>query len=161
MLRHRAESGKDGFHFMPFDPADKNGPQGVNLSRLELSLKSPGWQRSFCLINDRGDMIGHVHLKGDMLKTISHRCWLELGVEKPWHRQGLGTALCMEAIRYARDVVGVDWIDLYTFAHNTPARNLYARLGFMEVGRLRDRFRIGNLSIDDVQMTLPLRGQAL
>ncbi len=50
----------------------------------------------------------------------------------------------------------LEWIDLKVFAHNTPARSLYRELGFVDIGVVRDRFRIGGQSIDDVIMTLDL-----
>jgi ribosomal protein S18 acetylase RimI-like enzyme len=146
---------------MPFAPDDSDGPKGVDFTRINKPLNEPGWQRSFACFNEVGHIIAHVHLKGEILKALSHRCWLELGVEKTYRRQGMGLALCKEAIRYARETALLDWIDLYTFAHNTPARTLYKKLGFREVGIAIDKFRLGELSIDDVQMTLSLRNRPM
>jgi RimJ/RimL family protein N-acetyltransferase len=58
------------------------------------------------------------------------------------------------AIGFSRDAESLRWLDLRVFAHNARARALYRSLGFEEVGTLRDRFRIGEVSIDDVIMTL-------
>ena len=40
------------------------------------------------------------------------------------------------------------------FAHNERARRLYEKLGFVEIGRTEDAYRMGKQSIDDVHMTL-------
>lgn len=48
------------------------------------------------------------------------------------------------------------WMDLGEFAHNAPARALYAKLGFVEVGTTRDRFRIDGQEIEDIAMTRAL-----
>ena len=157
MRRHRAESGKNGFHFMPFHPDDKAGPSAIDLNRLALPTTTPGWQRSFMITDNKGNMVAHIHLKNNPLQALSHRCTLELGIESNFRRQGLGTLLCRHAIRYARNELHLDWIDLCTFAHNTPARALYTKLGFVEIGVVHDKFRIGELSIADVQMCLALR----
>ncbi len=51
---------------------------------------------------------------------------------------------------------GLAWLDLWIFAHNAPAWALYHKIGFIEVGRLPDQFRIGQMSITDVAMVLQL-----
>lgn len=58
------------------------------------------------------------------------------------------------AIAFAREASPIDWLDLRVFAHNAPARRLYCRLGFVEIGTKVDCFRVGADSIDDVFMTL-------
>jgi RimJ/RimL family protein N-acetyltransferase len=47
-------------------------------------------------------------------------------------------------------------MDLGVFADNTAARVLYGKLGFVEIGMWRDRFRVDGMQIDDIQMTLAL-----
>ena len=60
------------------------------------------------------------------------------------------------AIAFAAGSETLEWIDLRVFALNTTARALYRDLGFVEIGTVVDRCRIGDTSIDDVLMTLPL-----
>ena len=44
------------------------------------------------------------------------------------------------------------------FASNLPARKLYQRLGFVEIGLRRDAYRIdADVVVDDVLMALKLR----
>ena len=51
----------------------------------------------------------------------------------------------------------LDWIDLQVFASNEPARALYKRTGFVEVGLCRDAFRMDDgTRIDDIHMVLDL-----
>lgn len=140
---------------MPFAPDDPVGPRGLNESSLDRPLTSPGWQRCFVALNeDETGIVGHVNLKGDPLKCGLHRCELGIGIERPRRGQGLGKRLMKTAIEFARDVDTIAWVDLKVFAHNTAARALYRSLGFVEIGTLGDRFRIGESSIDDVIMTL-------
>ncbi len=153
--RHRKESGRGEQHFMPFAPDDTDGPKGLNVESLELSLDQPGWQRWFVALNDfDSKIVGHVDLKGDGLRAGLHRCELGIGIERPFRGRGLGERLMEAAIGFARSAESLAWIDLRVFAHNTTGRALYKNLGFTQVGILTDRFRIQGTQIDDVFMTL-------
>lgn len=153
--RHRAESGRGEWHFMPFAPDDSRGPGGLDDRRLDLPLDAPGWQRWFVALDEqRARIVGHVDLKGEVLVTALHRCELGIGIERSHRSRGLGKRLMQQAIDFARGADTVHWLDLKVFAHNTPARALYRSLGFEEIGTVTDRFRIEGTRIDDVLMTL-------
>jgi GNAT superfamily N-acetyltransferase len=97
-LRHRAESGRDGdIHFMPFAPNDVDGPRGLEPDALSLGLRDLGWQR-YWVVDDGGEFVGDVNLKGDKLKTGLHRCELGIGLERSHRRMGLGRRLMLTAI---------------------------------------------------------------
>lgn len=158
MDRHVAESGVDGIHFMPFTPGEKDRPVGVSLEKLLLDIEEPGWHRCWVATDEQsGLIIGHVDLKGGKLKTSAHRCVLGMGIETVYRGMGLGSRLLDTAIGFARKHPQLAWIDLSTFSTNTPARSLYKKKGFSEIGVIRDRFRIEGLSIDDVQMNLRVK----
>ncbi len=152
--RHRAESGRDDHHFMPFAPDDQGGPIGLEVDALDRPLTVPKWQRWFVAIVDHDTIVGHVNLKGDGLKTGLHRCELGIGIERRYRGKGLGRRLMETVIEFSRGVDTLGWIDLRVFAHNAAGRTLYRNLGFSEVGTLVDRFRIDGQTIDDVIMTL-------
>lgn len=153
--RHLRESGVDGPHFVPYDADDPDAPSGFDPERLSLRLGEPGWQRWFGLfVGGRRRVVGHVDLSGPRLRAGLHRCVLGIGIERPYRGRGLGRELMTTAIAFVRETPTIAWLDLHVFADNAPARRLYRDLGFVEVGELADRFRIGSRSIDDVQMTL-------
>ena len=155
MERHVAESGRNGLHFMPFVASDPDRPVGAALDKLALDLDSKGWHRCWIAVHTQMDcVIGHVDLTGSKLHCGLHRCELGLGIEEPWRGQGLGRRLMQTAIDFARAEPGLHWIDLCTFANNTPARAHYRKLGFRETSIVHDRFRIDGQSIDDIQMSL-------
>ena len=133
------------------------GPKGLTADALARPLSETGWQRCFVALSaDESKIVADVNLKGDALRTGLHRCEIGIGIERAYRRQGLGRRLMATAIEFAAATKVLEWIDLKVFAHNTPARNLYQALGFVEVGTVRDRFRIGGQSIDDVLMTVDL-----
>lgn len=153
--RHLSESGKEGIHFMPFEPDDPDGPSGLSVEKALLPLDTPGWLRVFyALDTDSRQVIGHVDLKSNGLKTGLHRCMLGIGIETAYRGMGLGKRLMNTAIEYARSEESLVWIDLGVFSNNRKAYSLYKQLGFVEIGTIKDRFRIGNESIDDIQMVL-------
>ena len=103
-------------------------------------------------------VVGHLELRGGRVLAEMHRATLGMGLLGAYTGQGHGSRLVEAAVRWARDEAGLRWIDLGVFAGNTPARKLYARMGFVEIGQRPDAFRLdAGPSIDDVQMTLKLR----
>lgn len=153
--RHRAESGRGDYHFMPFEPDDPSGPRGINPERLVQSLGEPGWQRYWVATDEtRQCIIGHVDLKGGPLRTALHRCELGIGIERAWRGRGLGRRLMQVAIDFARQQPNLAWVDLGVFTHNQNAAHLYRSLGFQELATIPDRFRVAGEHIGDILMTL-------
>lgn len=153
--RHRRESDAEPKPFLPFTVEDPAGPWRVNLVPVGHPLTRPGWMRYWIArVGQDGPVVGHVDLKGDALLTGLHRCQLGIGIEQSYRGQGIGRRLLQAALTFARQADSLSWVDLRVFAHNTPARALYRRLGFVEQGEVRDRFRFAGLSVDDVLMTL-------
>ena len=153
--RHRAESGRGDYHFMPFDPDDAQGPSGLKVSALSLPLTDCGWERWWVAWSG-AEIVGHVDIKSGGLNTQLHRCELGIGIERDYRGQGLGRALMTTAIKFCQHAPSIDWLDLRVFAHNDNARHLYKSLGFEERGVMQDWIRIGPTRIDDVMMTLPV-----
>lgn len=156
--RHGQESGRDGdVIFRPRESGEElDEPAAIERHRLEWSrpLFEPLWLRTWGLVDD-DTIVGHLDLHGGRLPAELHRATLGMGLERAARRQGHGRALIETAIAWARDH-GLAWLDLSVFAHNQPARALYAAVGFVEIGTTRDQFRVDGTSIDDVAMTLRL-----
>ena len=153
--RHRSESGRGDYHFMPFNPDDPSGPKGISLEKLSLELSQPGWQRYWVAFMEGADQIvGHVNLKGNPLHTALHRCDLGIGIERQWRGRGLGKRLMTVAIEFARQAPSLSWIDLGVFSHNENAAGLYRSMGFRPLVTVADRFRIENQPVADTLMTL-------
>ena len=154
LARHCAESGQDDdYIFMPYDPPGPDAPKGPDEDKMLLDVTKLGWQRWFAAF-DADRIVGHVNLKSDPLATGLHRCELGLGIERSHRGAGLGRELMETAIGFARDTKSIDFVDLKVFGHNTGAKRLYDTLGFIEIGLVKDRFRIRGEKIDDYIMTL-------
>ncbi|MBA3394542.1 MAG: GNAT family N-acetyltransferase [Deltaproteobacteria bacterium] len=117
-------------------------------------LREPLWLRTWGLI-DGTTIVGHVDLTGGRLPAELHRATLGIGIQRRARGQGHGRALLETVITWAREH-RLAWLDLGVFAQNSRARAVYRAAGFVEVGTVRDQFRVDGVSIDDVAMTLAL-----
>jgi GNAT superfamily N-acetyltransferase len=156
--RHGAESGRDGDVIFRPRSGDEELDETATIERHRVAwartLAEPLWMRTWGIVE--GTTIrGHLDLDGGRLPAELHRATLGMGIERVARRKGHGRALLDTAIAWARDHE-LAWLDLGVFAHNEPARALYAAMGFVEVGTTRDQFRVDGVSIDDVMMTLAL-----
>lgn len=163
--RHMAESGRDGDpHFAPVQDLDEIDVTLASERRWSLPTDVPGWGRCWigALPVAEGPpgpserVVAHAELRGGSVPSALHRAELSLGVERAHRGAGLGGDLARLALSWARDQ-GLAYVDLRVFAHNHPAQRLYRRLGFVEVARFHDVFRMPDGAVvDDVAMTLRL-----
>jgi ribosomal protein S18 acetylase RimI-like enzyme len=155
--RHAAESGRGGAPiFSPHDPQRRPDGELLRARRRVGWIRSPSepsWQRTWGWL-DGDAVVAHVELHGGKLASELHRATLGLGVEAAHRRRGIGRALVRAAVDWARSQASLAWIDLGVFGENRAAQALYRELGFREVGRVPDRFRVAGESIEDRQMVL-------
>lgn len=156
MNRQIAESGRAGRPFFSaMETVDFGSPE--RRARFETGLthpvSQPGWLRAWAVEGPDSRFIAHLDLSGSGIPTERHRASLGVGVEERFYRRGLGRRLMKVALEFAARNE-IDWIDLSVFGDNRAAIELYRSLGFVEVGRRIDRFRIFGRSVDDVTMTL-------
>jgi RimJ/RimL family protein N-acetyltransferase len=155
--RHAQESGRGSdIVFAPFHDLDREAYEESRHESWRRGVDVPGWERCFGAF-DADRMVAHVDLTGGNLYSSLHRARLGIGVERAYRGQGTGSALLSAVLAWARKERALAWIDLSVFAHNERALRLYERFGFTQLGRIKDAYRMGDLSIDDVLMTLPLQ----
>ncbi|MGZ3734009.1 MAG: N-acetyltransferase family protein [Bdellovibrionota bacterium] len=158
-LRHFRESGNSGdvlFHpIRDFEEMNKEVEVAKMLEAITAPLSRPGWQRIW-IAEIGGEIVADCLLRSSHMMPTLHRCQFAIGVERTARGQGLGGRLSMQAISWARQQSGLDWVDLWVFAHNSPAIALYEKLGFSRVDVVRDQFRLLGQKVDDLHMTLSL-----
>jgi len=143
-------------------PVDVDARAAACQLEWETPISVQGWERAWgAFASDaRGGsiVVGAVTLGTVRLhQSQMHRALLAMGIQKEYRGVGLGKRLMLEALNWAKCQPGIEWIDLGVFAHNAPARALYRRFGFCEIGRVVDCFRVDGHSVDDIVMTLALR----
>ena len=157
---HLLDNGKDGTAlFMPmargasFMPPDK---EAAFRAGVDTPVGQPGWRRLWLAFGDDGEIAGHVDLRARPETPAAHRALLGMGVHRAWRRHGLGARLVQTALAWAEGQQ-LDWIDLEVLSVNLPARALYARCGFDQVGEIADMFRIDGEMLGYTFMTRKLR----
>ena len=129
--------------------------------RWLIPAGEPGWGRAWGVFAnssfEKDFLVGEVTLSTSrLIETQMHRAILGMGIEPSYRGNGLGTEMLKTALSWAKEQHFLAWVDLGVFAHNAPARRLYANFGFQEIGRCVDCFRVDDVRVDDIQMTLDL-----
>jgi RimJ/RimL family protein N-acetyltransferase len=159
LVEHMAESGRGGSpHFALSRVFSREEVEAAFRERLARDLDVPNWGRAWLLWEGERRVVGHLELRGGRLQAEMHRATLGMGLLRAYTAKGHGGRLVQAAIAWSRERAGLRWLDLGVFSNNAPARKLYARMGFVEVGLRADAFRLdAGPIIDDVHMALPLR----
>lgn len=159
----RLQSGRDGAPiFAPYsadEPA--RGPTPERIAELQTRVarptSEPDWYRGFLLYAGKTP-VGELSISGGRLLSERHRGTIGMGILDGHRGRGLGEQLLSAGITWAAADPIVEWLDLGVFGGNERAQRLYTRLGFVETGRVPDRFRVDGRKITDIQMSLRLRG---
>lgn len=106
---------------------------------LEAFCQSPNSAMLLCMVD--GVPAGNVALQGNTRQKIRHRGSLALAVRKDYWGLGIATMLMETAISLAADC-GMVYLELDYMDKNQRAGNLYRRLGFQELSRIPDAYRL-------------------
>ncbi|HEX8610907.1 MAG TPA: GNAT family N-acetyltransferase [Telluria sp.] len=146
--------------FMPMPrAASRFGPERESAFRraCATALGQPGWRRLWLAFDAQGGIEGHIDLRARPEGACAHRTLLGMGVHRDARKQGLGSRLIAVAAAWAAGEAALDWIDLEVLSVNVPARQLYARCGFVQTGETADMFRIDGEALAYTFMSLALR----
>ncbi|HTB79096.1 MAG TPA: N-acetyltransferase [Polyangiaceae bacterium] len=112
--------------------------------------------RGIYLVAEHADtVVGHAFLEPLSLAATSHVVRLTIAVHEGHQHQGVGRALMLELLRWARSNPRVEKVELQVRSSNERAIALYQSLGFVEEGRKTRRLKVGPSEyLDDVYMAL-------
>lgn len=117
-----------------------------------IPIDRPSWRRDWGAFTDDGACVGAASLHTGPFQAGLHRCSFGVAVARSARRAGLGRRLTEACIAWAEAEPTIDWIDLLVFSANAHAIRLYEELGWREVGRVDDRFRVDGAVIDEILM---------
>jgi RimJ/RimL family protein N-acetyltransferase len=100
---------------------------------------------------ERGEIAGRLSVARDPHPASRHVADLGLMVSSGSRRQGIGTALLEQAVRWAHET-DVTKLELHVFPHNAPAIALYEKFGFVREGYRRGHYRRGDELVDAILM---------
>jgi RimJ/RimL family protein N-acetyltransferase len=102
-----------------------------------------------------GTIIGRLSIARDPHPASDHVADVGLMVDRAHRRLGAGTALMVEAERWARQI-GVHKLELHVFPYNEAAIALYEGLGYEREGFRRRHYRRGAELVDAILMAKEL-----
>lgn len=106
------------------------------------------------LVAVHGDrVIGHLNVSREEGPMTRHVASLGMAVAPEWRRRGVGSALLIESIRWAKEM-GVQKLALSVYPHNEAALALYRKFGFRTEGRLTGHSRKSIGYLDEIVMGL-------
>ncbi len=128
-------------------------PHELSLQAFEQKIVELAERGRYIVAEKDGRTGGHAFLDAMPLEAISHVFRLTIVVRPEFTGHGVGTALMVELMEWAKRSPKVRKIELLVRATNERAVHLYSKLGFIEEGRLQKRVCLpdGNL-IDDLAM---------
>jgi ribosomal protein S18 acetylase RimI-like enzyme len=104
---------------------------------VDVDARAAAWLLEGDLVAEvAGEIVGSIHVQP------SKHGYGEIGmaVQSDWRGRGVGTALMVAALDWARDH-GLHKLSLCVFAHNDAAIALYRKFGFVEEGRRVRHYR--------------------
>jgi GNAT superfamily N-acetyltransferase len=110
-------------------------PHAAPLSRAEFDDYWIAHTSALWVLQDSGALIGAYYLKPNFVGRAAHICNAGYFVLTPHRGQGLGRRLVEHSLHQARRL-GFDAMQFNLVFESNPARHMYRKLGFLEVGRI-------------------------
>jgi ribosomal protein S18 acetylase RimI-like enzyme len=120
---------------------------------VDVDARAASWTLDGSLVAVAGtEIVGSLHVA----QTAFGFGEIGMLVAREWRRRGVGSALLVAAIEWARER-GLHKLVLSVFAHNAAAIALYDKFGFVEEGRRLKHYRRANGELwDALEMGLLL-----
>jgi len=154
---HLKENGRDGPLFQPLSSAqllDGNILRRKFEGSLGKQVGEKGWRKLWLARNPEGKIAGHIDIRARQEPNAGHRVLLGMGVDKGHRRMNIGQKLLSFVIEFCQQHPDISWLDLEVLAENIPAKSLYQKLKFKDLGTVEDMFQIEGKSYGYTSMTL-------
>ena len=135
--------------FMMYEPGERSTSVDRQAETLRALLVSNN--STFLLAEEGGRPVGFLEATGGAFRRNRHVAHLVIGVLEEHAGRGIGTALMVEAQRWARER-GIRRLELTVETHNRAARALYEKMGFAVEGTRKDTMRVEGSSVDEYYM---------
>jgi RimJ/RimL family protein N-acetyltransferase len=167
-------------HIRRLTPADASAFQALRLAALQESpsafgssyeeerdLSASAIEERLIVKPDRGPLgafqddalVGLIALGRENMNKLAHKALIwGMYVTPAARRKGVGRALLLEALSFARSVPGVRQVNLCVNADNERAIHLYESVGFTSFGRDAGAMLVNGELHDEVHMYLRLSG---
>lgn len=111
-------------------------------------------ERNSCLIvaSYADQIIGNIDLSGGQRRKLNHTGVVGMAILESYRNLGLGTLLMNQLISWAEsnEMLKILWLEVYD--SNIGGKQLYAKTGFEECGRMKNFFNENGNLIDNIRM---------
>ncbi len=105
-----------------------------------------------------GNLVGTVSFEREAREKFRHKGLLyRMYVHAEASGLGIGKMLIRETVRKAREIAGLEQINLTVISSNARAKRLYASQGFAAFALEKNALKMGDAYFDEEQMSLFLR----
>jgi hypothetical protein len=112
------------------------------------------WARAWGAWTSSGELLAHSRLVATGPEQSAHRVAIAFGFEPAVDVLATGPLLGRAAVAWAREHAYLEWIDAQATSLEPLLLSILVTLGFAEVGRITDRFRVHSRSVDQLFLTL-------
>lgn len=143
------ELGKESY-YNELNPEDSPLDEAQIQADIEACLSCRN--KLYMLVFEQDNLIGAAHISPLSRSPKSqHRASYRGAVLKHYWGYGIGSVLTQEMFKIAKDM-DFEQYEVESFADHHRAIEMYSALGFVEWGRIKRAFRIGNDDIDLLYM---------
>lgn len=128
-----------------------SAPEFEKVTEFQSILISNNWPVFYALYEN--EIVGWADITPSANPRLAHRGFLGMGLVKSHRGQGLGTRLLQSAIDHAKKI-GLEKIELSVYADNAAAIALYKKLGFQQMGYVKNYRKLEGRYFDCVEMEL-------
>ena len=134
---------------MMMEPDERKIDVEQQKNRIQ-SLLTSGNSMIFVAEHDK-ELVGYLAAYGGEFRRNRHKAHIVVGILQKFTGKGIGTALFIEAERWARQV-GIHRLELTVMSHNRAGLALYKKMGFFVEGIAKDSLLVEGTYVDEYYM---------
>lgn len=104
-----------------------------------------------------GKIVGNLNLEGHTRQILKHTAMLGMGTLLDWRGFGIGKLIMEEAISWAKQNKLLELLWLEVYEEHEVARKLYQNMGFIECGRIPNKFKFEGKYSAEIKMILDVK----
>ncbi len=104
-----------------------------------------------------GKIVANLNIEGNSREILKHTAMLGTGTLLDWRGLGIGKFLMEEALLWAKEneILELIWLEVYE--EHEVARKLYSDMGFIECGRIPNKFKFQGKYSNEIKMILDIK----
>ena len=104
-----------------------------------------------------GEIVANLNVEGHSREILKHTAMVGMGTLLDWRGFGIGKFLMEEALKWAKEneILELLWLEVYE--EHEVARSLYSKMGFVECGRIQNKFKFEGKYSHEIKMILDVK----